>query len=80
MIRNHCNIGHKILAYSFAHWYNLERATVAQMVEQTIRNRPVKGSTPFGGSNFNVYLGEDSTIIVYFFITGYQFLNIEGLS
>lgn len=25
-------------------------ATVAQMVEQTIRNRQVKGSIPFGGS------------------------------
>jgi hypothetical protein len=24
-------------------------ATVAQLVEQTIRNRPVKGSIPFGG-------------------------------
>jgi hypothetical protein len=26
------------------------QATVAQLVEQTIRNRQVKGSTPFGGS------------------------------
>ena len=25
-------------------------ATVAQLVEQTIRNRQVKGPTPFGGS------------------------------
>ena len=27
-----------------------DQATVAQLVEQTIRNRPVKGSNPFGGS------------------------------
>jgi hypothetical protein len=33
--------------------YNLaaKYATVAQLVEQTIRNRQVKGSTPFGGSH-----------------------------
>ena len=27
----------------------MSSATVAQLVEQTIRNRPVKGSIPFGG-------------------------------
>lgn len=27
-----------------------KQATVAQLVEQTIRNRQVKGSNPFGGS------------------------------
>lgn len=30
-------------------WYHIQRATVAQLVEQTIRNRPVEGSNPSGG-------------------------------
>jgi hypothetical protein len=30
--------------------YGVKNATVAQLVEQTIRNRQVKGSNPFGGS------------------------------
>jgi hypothetical protein len=32
------------------------QATIAQLVEQTIRNRQVKGSTPFGGSRTHYLL------------------------
>ena len=33
-------------------WYNKSVATVAQLVEQLIRNEQVAGSTPVGGSIF----------------------------
>ena len=37
------------------YWYNLAagNATVAQLVEQTLRKRQVMGSTPIGGSEYN---------------------------
>ena len=35
-------------------WYNKSVATVAQLVEQLIRNEQVAGSTPVGGSIFFV--------------------------
>jgi hypothetical protein len=46
------NMWDRKLAGLFLSLYNPARskATVAQLVEQTIRNRPVKGSNPFGGS------------------------------
>lgn len=37
------------LAKRFPHWYNFSVATVAQLVEQTLRKRRVMGSSPIGG-------------------------------
>lgn len=45
-------------------------ATVAQLVEQTIRNRQVKGSTPFGGSL--VYRAENDEFLPAWFIQGWM--------
>jgi hypothetical protein len=38
------------LSNDYRVWYNLRRATVAQLAEQPLRKRRVMGSTPFGGS------------------------------
>ena len=35
------------------YWYNMDCATIAQLVEQPFRKWQVKGPTPFGGS-FNL--------------------------
>ena len=42
-------------------------ATVAQLVEQTIRNRQVKGSTPFGGSANPKIIAQDARFSGVFF-------------
>jgi hypothetical protein len=41
-------------------WYNLTIANVAQLVEQTIRNRQVEGSIPSVGSPKPLIFGEIS--------------------
>ncbi len=58
VVGNHGDIeSHRLLPLSvyFHRWYNLSIATVAQLAEQTIRNRPVKGSIPFCGSYYLPY-------------------------
>ncbi len=38
-----------VLVIQNLHWYNNAVATVAQLAEQALRKRQVKGSSPFGG-------------------------------
>lgn len=39
----------RFLVIQNLHWYNNAVATVAQLAEQALRKRQVKGSSPFGG-------------------------------
>ena len=56
-------------------WYNMQRATVAQLAEQPLRKRRVKGSTPFGGFAYkNKLVGDFPTSLFIIILPVYQLI------
>jgi endonuclease YncB( thermonuclease family) len=62
VVRNDRDI-HNFLSIIIIGCYNLPRATVAQLAEQPLRKRRVKGSIPFGGS-FILVQGQSEIIMI----------------